>query len=65
MLANMRDLENQMKGREEGREERDKEMITEKLRKGRLPEEIADFCGCPMSLVNKVMMDDRLTVEGA
>ena len=70
MTLMMRDLENQEigreegrkegraegreEGREEGRNERDKEKIEEMLRDGKTPEEIADFCKYPLSLVKSV-----------
>ena len=41
-----------------GREERDQEMIEEMLRRGKKPEEIADFCGYPMGLIREV--EERL-----
>ena len=47
MTMMMRDLENQ----EIGKEERDKEKIMAMLRKGKKPEEIADFCDYPLELV--------------
>ena len=48
-------------GREEGRKERDKEKITELLRDGKTPKEIADFCKYPMDLIQKVQ--DSMLVE--
>ena len=75
MLANMRDLEKRMEGREEGREEgrkegrkegreeERKEVIAGMLKKGRSPEEIADFCGYPVSLVNDILMESKKSVE--
>ena len=41
-------------GREQGREQRDREKIEEMLRKGKTPEAIADFCDYPLSLVKEV-----------
>ena len=41
-----------------GREEREQEMIEEMLRRGKKPEEIADFCGYPMGLIREV--EERL-----
>ena len=38
-------------GREQGREQRDREKIEEMLRDGHTPEEIVNFCKYPMSLV--------------
>ena len=63
MLANMRDLEKRMEGREEGREEGRKEVIAGMLKKGRSPEEIADFCGYPISVVNDILMESKKSVE--
>ena len=66
MTLMMRDLENQeiwleegrkegrKEGREEGRKDRDREKIEEMLRDGKTPEEIADFCKYPLSLVKSV-----------
>ena len=42
------------KARKEGREEEREEGIKEMLRRGKKPEEIADFCGYPMELIRKV-----------
>ena len=50
MTLMMRDLEN----REIGREERDREKISEMLRDGRTPQAIADFCKYPLQLVQEV-----------
>ena len=41
-------------GREQGREQRDREKIEEMLRKGKTPEAIADFCDYPLTLVKEV-----------
>ena len=41
-------------GLEEGRNKRDQEMIEEMLRRGKKPEEIADFCGYPIELIKDV-----------
>jgi predicted transposase/invertase (TIGR01784 family) len=58
MTLFMRDLENREMGIEEGIEQgksqRDKEKIEVMLRKGRSPEEIADFCDYPLELVQAV-----------
>ncbi len=43
--------------KEEGREERDREKIAEILRKGKTPEEIEDFCGYPMKLIEEVQKE--------
>lgn len=43
--------------KEEGREERDREKIAEILRKGKTPEEIEDFCGYPMELIEEVQKE--------
>ena len=50
MTLMMRDLENQEKGAE--KEQRDR--IAQMLRKGKKPEDIADFCDYPLSLVLQV-----------
>ncbi len=42
------------KGRELGHEERDREKIQDMLLKGRLPQEISDFCDYPIALVKEV-----------
>ncbi|ETP72434.1 Putative transposase, YhgA, partial [Lachnospiraceae bacterium JC7] len=42
--------EGREEGRKEGREARDKEKITELLRDGKTPKEIADFCKYPIEL---------------
>jgi predicted transposase/invertase (TIGR01784 family) len=58
MTLFMRDLENREMGIEEGIEQgksqRDKEKIEVMLKKGRSPEEIADFCDYPLELVQAV-----------
>ena len=58
MTLMMRDLENQEigmeKGLEKGKNVRDKEKIEEMLRRGKSPEDIADFCGYPIELVKQV-----------
>ncbi len=41
-------------GRAEGRAEGVKEMIREMLTRGKRPQEISDFCGVPIDLVNEV-----------
>ncbi|MBP5164975.1 MAG: hypothetical protein ILP08_06100, partial [Lachnospiraceae bacterium] len=41
-------------GVEKGRDIRDQEKIEDMLRRGKKPEEIADFCGYPMELILKV-----------
>lgn len=43
-----------IQGREQGREQRDREKIEAMLRKGKDPEAIADFCDYPLSLVKEV-----------
>ena len=50
MTLMMRDLENQ----EMGKEKRDREKISEMLRKGKTPQEIADFFDYPLELVQEV-----------
>ena len=37
-----------------GKEKRDREKIVEMLRRGKSPEDIADFCGYPIELVKQV-----------
>ena len=54
MTLEMRDLENREMGREEGRNQRDKEKIEEMLRNGKTPEGISDYCGYPIELVKEV-----------
>ena len=39
---------------EKARDLRDHEKIEAMLRRGKTPEEIADFCGYPMELIRKV-----------
>ena len=46
--------EDREEGLEEGRNKRDQEMIEEMLRRGKKPEEIADFCGYPIELIKDV-----------
>ena len=41
-------------GREEGREIRDREKITDMLRRGKTVDEIVEFCGYPCEQVRKV-----------
>ena len=57
MNINMRDLEHE----EMGREKHKREQIAELLTKGKTPEEIADFCGYPMDLIQKVQ--ENMLVE--
>ena len=58
MTLMMRDLENQEiwleEGRKEGRTAEQKERIEQMLKSGRSPEDIADFCQYPLSLVKGV-----------
>ena len=66
IMLHMRDWENQeiglekglkrgrRQGRRQGREDRDKEMISGMIRKGKSPQEISEFCGYPLSLVEEV-----------
>lgn len=49
--------------REEGREERDYEMISEMLRRGKTIQEIVDFCNYPIELVQKVSKELKV-IEG-
>ena len=46
-----KEIENKLKNRDS---ERDKERISIMLRKGKKPEEIADFCDYPIELVREV-----------
>ena len=41
-------------GKKEGYEQRDRDKITDMLRRGKTPEEIADFCEYPMDLIKEV-----------
>ena len=50
MTLMMRDLENQ----EMGVEKEQKERIEKMLRRGKTPEEIADFCEYPIELIKEV-----------
>ena len=50
----MRDLENREMGIEEGRSQRDKEIIGVMLRKGRSAEEITEITDYPIELVHEV-----------
>ena len=50
-------------GREEGREERDKEIIQAMLLKGRLPQEISDFCDYPIALIEEVQESMTVGIE--
>ncbi|MBR1865563.1 MAG: Rpn family recombination-promoting nuclease/putative transposase [Lachnospiraceae bacterium] len=58
MTLVMRDLENQeigmARGREEGREEERRKQIEKLLRKGKAPEDIADYNDYPVELVKEV-----------
>ncbi|OON86196.1 hypothetical protein BXO88_09120 [Oribacterium sp. C9] len=48
--------------KEEGREERDREKITELLQDGKTPKEIADFCKYPMELI-KIVQESMMVVK--
>ena len=50
MTQRMRDLENQ----EIGADKKERDIIENMLRRGKGTEEIADLCGCPLSLVKEV-----------
>ena len=54
MTLMMRDLENQEIGMKQGRDTERRENIAAMLRKGKKPEDIADFCDYPISLVKEV-----------
>lgn len=54
MTLLMRDLENREIGREEGRDERDREKIEIMLKKGKTVEEVADLADYPIDLVKSV-----------
>ena len=54
MTLMMRDLENQEIGLEKGRSIRDREKIEEMLKRGKEPQEIADFCNYPLELILEV-----------
>ena len=47
----------------EGRAERDREKIVEMLSKGRLPQEISEFCDYPISLVKQVQESMIVTAK--
>ena len=49
--------------KEEGREERDKEKIQGMLLKGKLPQEISDFCDYPIALVKEVQESMTVGIE--
>ena len=69
MTLMQRDLENQEiglqrgieKGIEKGREDERREQIADMLRKGRTPEAIADFCGYPLELVQRIQQEALAT----
>ena len=44
-------------GFERGERQRDREKITDMLRRGKTPEEIADFCAYPMDLINEIQKE--------
>ena len=46
--------EGRVEGLEEGREIRDREKITDMLRRGKTVDEIVEFCGYPCEQVRKV-----------
>ena len=54
MTLYMRDLEQQEIGREIGKEGEQKTRILYMLNNGKTPQEITDFCGYPITLVNEV-----------
>lgn len=49
--------------REEGREIRDNERISNKLRRGKTVDEIVDFCGYPKNQVEKVEKEMAVSSE--
>ena len=54
MTLMKRDLENQEIGEERGVNKEKRERIAVMLRRGKTPEDIADFCGYPIDLVKQV-----------
>lgn len=40
-----------------GEKQRDRDKITDMLRRGKTPEEIADFCAYPMDLINEIQKE--------
>ena len=50
----MRDLENQELGVERGREEERRERISQMLKKGKSPQDIADFCDYPIKVIQEI-----------
>ena len=48
---------------EEGREIRDNERISNKLRRGKTVDEIVDFCGYPKEQVEKIEKEMTISVE--
>ena len=54
MTGRMRDLENQEIGEVRGADKKEREIIENMLKRGRSIEEVADLCGCPISLVKEV-----------
>ena len=53
--------EGREEGRAEGREIRDREKITEMLRRGKTVEEIVDFCGYPDEQVRRIADSVRVS----
>ena len=49
--------------REEGREIRDNERISNKLRRGKTVDEIVAFCGYPKEQVEKIEKEMTISVE--
>ena len=54
MTLMMRDLENQEIGIEKGKAEEQRDRIANMLKRGKTPEEIADFCNYPIEQVKQV-----------
>ena len=54
MTLQMRDLENQEIGKEQGINKEQHERIAMMLQDGKTPKEIADFCKYPLALVNEI-----------
>ena len=54
MIASGWVMDHEIIGRQKGIEEERQERISTMLRNGKTPQEIADFCGYPIELVNNI-----------
>ena len=54
MIASGWVMDHEIIGRQQGIEEERQERISTMLRNGKTPQEIADFCGYPIELVNNI-----------